>query len=405
MSEPRLKFKVLSGGAEPETTASRTRVGYVEGAIGGPERVASLAALFPNVEFAGVGAEWPDRPPAGLTALIVGAVAADADSVLKRLAARPQGLAVIIALRDADVATTRRLMRGGAADILPAPVSEAALALSLERHLAGAETAAPRAAAGRVIALLKAGGGVGATAIGTQVAAILASRAGTDGGVCFADLDLQFGQGALYLDLADAMTLTDILGGGGALEEAPLGTAIARHRSGARLLAAPRELAPLETVGPNDIDGLIKALRRDFALTLLDLPSSWTAWTNRALQLCDHIVLITNLSVPHIQLVKRQLKVMATQHLDGIPLTLVCNRLSADQQAILSLKTAEKALGRPFDLVIPEDRKLMNDASAQGCEVSAIRTGSKLEKAIRDLANAISPTASVGPERRARRWL
>jgi len=39
-----------------------TRVGYVEGAVGGPERVASLAALFPQLQFVSVGATWPTGP-------------------------------------------------------------------------------------------------------------------------------------------------------------------------------------------------------------------------------------------------------------------------------------------------------------------------------------------------------
>jgi len=404
MNAMNLRLDLSTHEDAPGAKTSQARVGYVEGVIGGPARVASLAALFPNVRFESVGAVWPDRAITGLAALIVGAGADEVEKALKALAAAPSGPPVIVALRDADVTTTRRLMHGGAADILPAPVSEAALALSLERLLASSQAQAASAPEGKVICLLKAGGGVGATALGTQLAVILARRGGA-GGVCFADLDLQFGQGALYFDLGDAMTLTDILGGGGPLEEAALTLALARHPGGARLLAAPRELAPLETLSPQDIDGLLTALRRDFAITLIDLPTVWTAWTNRALQLCDRIVLITNLSVPHINLVQRQLGVMAAQHLDGVPLTLVCNRVGADQRALVPLKVAEKALGRAFDVVIPEDRKLMNDAVAQGCELAAIRRGSKLEKAIDALAGVIDPVAATAPvATRGWRW-
>ena len=128
-------------------------------------------------------------------------------------------------------------------------MTEAALALSLERVLASVESQGPRAPSGRVVTLLKAGGGVGATAIGVQLASMIASHeSAVGGGVCFADLDVQFGMGALFLDLGEAMTLTDILEGGGPLEETPLGSALALHRSGARLLAAPRDLLPLEGV-------------------------------------------------------------------------------------------------------------------------------------------------------------
>jgi pilus assembly protein CpaE len=401
MNDLRPKFVLLPdsqtlGGAE-------TRVGYVEGAIGGPDRVASLKALFPGVDFVSVGSAWPERPVSGLAALIVSAEPNDVERVIARLAAQPEPLPVIVALRDADVAATRRLIRAGAADILAAPVNEAALALSLERLLARSPPTQSGGPASQVIAFLKAGGGTGATAIGTQLAVILAGRA-EDASVCFADLDLQFGLGALYFDLADAISLTDILGGGGSLQEAPLASAIARHISGARLLAAPRELTPIETLSRQDIDGLLSALKRDFAVTVMDLPSVWTAWTNQALQLSDRIVLVTELSVSHINLVKRQLKVLAAQNLAAIPLTLVCNKLSADQQAVVSLKTAEKAIGRPFDIVVPEDRRLMNEAIAQGRALSTIRAGSKLGKAIADLAASIVPAAAAQPERNRKLW-
>src|SRR5579863_4679702 len=113
-----------------------TRIGYVEGAIGGPERVASLAALFPQVQFVSVGSTWPPRGLPGLGAMIVSVSASDADEAQRRLSSRPGAPAIIVVLRDADVGVTRKLMQAGAADILVSPVQEAALALSIERVMA-----------------------------------------------------------------------------------------------------------------------------------------------------------------------------------------------------------------------------------------------------------------------------
>ena len=381
------------------TDEGKTRVGFVEGAVGGPEMVFSLATLFPKLQFINVGAVWPERPDPGLAALIVSAGARDVDAQLTRLRTHEDGPPVIVVLRDVDADARKQLAQSRAADLLTAPVSEAALALSLERLLAhAAAPAAARTADGKVVGLLKAGGGVGATVLGIQLAHILAARAD---GVCFADLDVQFGQAALKLDIEDAMTVTDILGGAGALGELALSSVLKGHRSGVKLLGAPRDLTPLEAIMPQDLDGLMKSLRREFAVTLVDLPGVWTAWTNHALHLCDQILMITNLSVPHVHLVKRQLNMLASQNLDLIPITLVCNRMNDDQRAVVSLKSAEKAFGRDFDVVIPDDRKLMNAAVAQGCALSTIRTGTKLEKAIEALADKIIPAPIVaGPQRR-----
>jgi pilus assembly protein CpaE len=286
-------------------------------------------------------------------------------------------------------------MHEGAADVLLDPVSEPALALSLERLLTR-DRAADGKGAGEIVAVLKAGGGVGATALAVQVAAMLAEEAGDVPRVCLADLDLQFGAAAFYLDLADAVTISDCLSAGVALGETPFSTQLAAHRSGVRVLAAPRELTPLEFITPPIVDALFEGLRRNFALSIIDLPSVWTAWTNRALQLADRIVLVTHLSVPHTQLVRRQMAVFNTQLLADKPLVLVCNAVDSDQRAAVSLKAAEKAIGRAFDVVIPADEKLMNAAINQGVPLAMVRRKTKLEKAIGTLAGKVSAQALAG---------
>ncbi len=296
--------------------------------------------------------------------------------------------------------TTRRLIRDGAVDVLTAPVSEPALAISLERLLASSIAASSSDKGGEVVAFLKAGGGVGSTALAVQLAAMLAPR--VTGRLCIADLDLQFGAVGLYLDMPDAVTITDLLTTGQSLFDSPFATALPAHRSHAQVLAAPRELAPLEALTATNVDSLVEGLRRDFALTLLELPSVWTAWTNEALKLADRIVLVTQLSVPHVNFLKRQLRVLAAQGLDTKPLILVCNSLSSDQQATLSLKAAERAIGRNFDAVLPEDRRTMTAAINQGVELSAVRRGTKLEKAIAELGAKVAAGAMASAEPRSR---
>ncbi len=376
------------------------RVGVVDGAIGGAERFASLAALFPHIAFESVGPVWPEKHDPRLDILIVAVSAlvnAEIEAAARRLKVSGK---VVVVLQDADVMTTRRLIRDGAVDVLTAPVSEPALAISLERLLASSIAASSSDKGGEVVAFLKAGGGVGSTALAVQLAAMLAPR--VTGRLCIADLDLQFGAVGLYLDMPDAVTITDLLTTGQSLFDSPFATALPAHRSHAQVLAAPRELAPLEALTATNVDSLVEGLRRDFALTLLELPSVWTAWTNEALKLADRIVLVTQLSVPHVNFLKRQLRVLAAQGLDTKPLILVCNSLSSDQQATLSLKAAERAIGRNFDAVLPEDRRTMTAAINQGVELSAVRRGTKLEKAIAELGAKVAAGAMASAEPRSR---
>ncbi|MBA4010519.1 MAG: hypothetical protein C0481_01510 [Phenylobacterium sp.] len=383
-----------SGGDRVEPAVRGRRVGVADGAIGGAERFASIAAQFPHVAFEPLPGDWP-QPPAGLDVLVVSLEGGSMEAVeagMRRLSATAPQTSVVVALHDADVTTTRRLVRAGAADVLTYPLSEPALALSLERLLAPrAPAAAQDRPKGEVVAFLKAGGGVGATSLAVQVAAAVAARGSVE--VCLADLDLQFGAAALYFDLPEAITLADCMSSGANLSETPFATALAGHSSGARVLAAPREMVALEMLTPEHVEALLDGLRRDFGLVLVDLPAAWTAWTNQVLHQADRIVLVTEMSVPHVQLVKRQLRVLTAQGLEGRPLTLVCNGLTSDQTGLVSVKAAERAIGREFDVIIPEDSKTMTAAINEGVELSAVRKGTKLEKAVGELAGKLAALA------------
>jgi pilus assembly protein CpaE len=113
------------------------------------------------------------------------------------------------------------------------------------------------------------------------------------------------------------------------------------------------------------------------------------------------IVLVTKLSVPHVHLVRRQLALLGLQKLDTIPLTLVCNAVNGDRQNMLSIKAAERAIGRPFDVVIPEDTRVMEPACNQGVDIASVRRGTKLEKAIAELATVMTADmATAAPKPR-----
>jgi pilus assembly protein CpaE len=378
-------------------TGDARRIGIVEDVIGGADHAASLAASFPEFAFQTLGAVWPEQVPAGVDVMIVpldGATANELERGILRLRRTPPSTRVIVVLRNADLITTRRLIREGAADVLPAPASEPALALSLERLFhRQAFSSEGGSDAGQVVGLLKAGGGAGASSLGVQAAIMLARQERGSRPVCFADLDLQFGSASVYLDLPDAFSVTDCLAAGADLEKSPFAGALTKHSSGLRLLAAPQAMVSLEILTAEVVTRLIRTLKRDFALTIVDLPSVWTEWTNRTLQLCDRTVVVTRLSVQHVNLVRRQLGVLARQGLDIQRPILVCNAVTSEQQSALSVKAAETAIGRAFNAVIPADERIMTAATNQGLEISAVRRGTKLEKAIGDLARVIAADA------------
>jgi pilus assembly protein CpaE len=380
--------------------AALRRVGVVDAALG-EAQTGALAALFPDVRFETLGAGWPERA-AGRTdvllASIDAAVPADVADCVRRLRAAPAELRVVVLLRRADIAIIRLLLREGAADVLAAPAGEAALAIALDKLLSPRGAAGPRQG-GAIAAVIKAGGGVGATALCAQAGIIAADRGAS---VCLADLDLQFGAASLYLDMPDAPTVSDCLAAGTDLNEISLTGLLKKHHSGLSLLAAPRQVTPLEALGPVQTAALLNALRLSFDTSIVDLPSVWTTWTNRVLQLSDQIVLVTHHTLPHLHMLRRQIETLTAQGLDDHPLTLVCNGLTREQSAALPLKAAQRALGRSYDVIVPEDRALMYAAVNQGVRLSAIQRRTRLERAVGELARVFAPHA-VAHDAKARR--
>src|SRR4051812_17009993 len=207
------------------------KLGIVSGALT-EAQASGMAALFPRIRFEFLGEGLRDIP-ADLDILFARVDAAEAekfDQAVRQCRQYPTALHTVFVLGHADVSNTRALLQSGAVDVLPAPVGEAALALCLERLVTRARPArgGPRST-GQLVAVLKAGGGVGATSLAVQAGFMAAARAGGAGGVCFADLDLQFGSAALYLDMAEALTVSDCLAVGEFLGDTQFATALAAH--------------------------------------------------------------------------------------------------------------------------------------------------------------------------------
>lgn len=370
----------------------RTPVGLSSGLGLRAEQLASLAALFPQARIEVVEPAHALQAP-DLAVAVVAVPVADAARLAGLLKARACGPKLVVALEEADLSATRALMAAGAADVLHPPLTETALTLSLDRVFGSLAPRGPRSAeAGQIVALLKAGGGVGATSLGVQAAAMLAQRGER---VCVADLDIQFGAAALFLDVPDALTVSDCLAAGEFLAETAFAERLGTHRSGARLLAAPVDVAPLEALDVTQVEALVRALRQEMALTIVDLPSDWTAWTNHLLHQADRIVLVTRLTVAHLQAAKRQLRMLSNQALDGAPLTLVCNAVTSEQQQALGIKAAERALGRSFDIIIPSEERLMLDLGNQGLQLEPRGRSAKLYKCVAALADTLSVPATA----------
>ena len=160
-----------------------------------------------------------------------------------------------------------RLLREGANDVLPHMLSE----LDLSRCIAHASNASvlepdPTERETRTIVFLHAAGGAGATTLAVNSAIELKKRVGETGEVCILDLDFQFGDTDLHLDLPARSSLTDLVNSPERLDQRMLEDLMVQGPLGIRTLTAPDMPVPLEILSADTIDRVMSVARRHLSL-------------------------------------------------------------------------------------------------------------------------------------------
>ncbi len=303
---------------------------------------------------------------------------------------------VVVTASDASLQDVRRLMRVGVVDVVPQPTSRSDIATALE-YAARARSSDGGEERGKAISIIKARGGVGATTIAVHLGHSLAERVkGTTSEVCLLDFDLQHGTAALNLDMNDDVGLVDLLETPDRLDGSLLRGAMGHHESDLHILAAPRDLLPLEAVKSEFVDNCLQVATEEFRYVVIDLPSAWTDWSHRTLQASDMIILVMQLTVASVRDARRQLDFLTTHGLGEIPVKILVNRFEKGWGKSVQLNEAQKALGRAADFFIVNDYQTVSEAANQGVPLARIAKRTKVEKSIQQAVDQLVKELSGG---------
>ena len=257
------------------------------------------------------------------------------------------------------------------------------LAANVERIASqGARRTARRQERRAAIAIVGSKGGVGATFVGCELASSLQQLGDR---VVVIDLNLRLGDAALYFDLKPPYTLADVAKKGDALDKTFLETAIATHLCGVRVLAGPSEVQDVGMIGAGHIERAFQLLREDFEWIVLDLPRAWDDVCLRALNLVDHIILVTNTDVPSLRHTKLQLELLERFGAPDDQVRVVVNRFG--RTSTLTEKEISEFLEREPDLLIPADDNVVSKCVNEGKLLRDVGRGGKVEESIRRLAD------------------
>lgn len=346
--------------------------------------------------------DWID--PDQLSKALAAVIQVDSDNAasVKRFQKLAQAVStpLIAGVYDPPLSLVRSLLRAGARDVIALPISmdemEASLALLREdldkrQGLAAADT-------GKLVTVIKSVGGVGATAVLSQMALRFVRNEGHYGReACLIDLDLQFGDVAFQLGLRPKFSLLDLLEAGQRLDGELLRATCTDHPSGLKVIAAPGDMMPIEGVPTDHLLRIIELARQEFDTIFVDLSTNWTNWSLSVVAQSDLVLLITELTVAGINRAKRQLTLLDSQELSDLDVRVIVNRFEKSLARTVRAADVREALGCDVAYSIANDFSLMRSAIDRGVPIDELRRKSAVGKDLDALEAGIA--AALGLER------
>ncbi|TMC78688.1 MAG: response regulator [Chloroflexi bacterium] len=282
----------------------------------------------------------------------------------------------------------------GADEYIPKPVEMAVLAAKVEVLIRRFRTTKGEAVAkrgGNVILFIHGKGGVGCTTLAVNAAVALAAT--TIYRVTLLDLNLEFGNAPMLMNLNSARTLANLAEDAHEqLDEATFGSYLEQDRSGVRVLAGCDVPERAELVTVPAVQQAIDHLQKQSDYVVVDAPASFSQQVLAALDVADGVVIVTAAHLPSLKATKQALEVLEKLSYPQERTVLVVNRTSS---AGVEMDHVARFFNRKPDVVVPYT-EACDDAADRGRPLAVLHPDSAASKVIRDLAARIAVAAPAG---------
>jgi pilus assembly protein CpaE len=282
----------------------------------------------------------------------------------------------------------------GADEYIPKPVEMAVLAAKVEvliRRFAATRGEAVARRGGNVVLFIHGKGGVGCTTLAVNAAVALAAT--TIYRVTLLDLNLEFGNAPMLMNLTASRTLADLAENAHeALDEATFATYLEQDRSGVRVLAGCDVPERAELVTVPAVQQAIDHLQKQSDYVVIDAPASFSQQVLAALDVADAAVIVTAAHLPALKASKQALEVLGKLSYPVERTVLVVNRTSA---AGVEMDHVARFFNRRPDIVVPYT-EACDDAADRGRPLTVLHPDAAASKVIRDLAARIAVAAPAG---------
>jgi pilus assembly protein CpaE len=313
----------------------------------------------------------------------------------------------------------RRAMQAGAREFLIKPFSHDELVAAIRRvyaleqkkgtFLTRAAEVAPVVASGRsgpgeVFVVFSAKGGVGKSIIAANLAVSLARE--TDARVALVDLDLQFGDIGVMLNLNHSRSITDVVDAQEHLEPEVLEDILATGPAGVRVLLAPIKPELADLVTPDHVRTVFTEVRKLYDFVVVDASSHLGEALLQVMEIASRILVVTGLTIPSVKNARLTLGVLESLNIDPERVLLVVNRI--DSYSDFNKEATEQYLRVPVTVQIPHDPRAVADSWNQGKPFVETQPEAEISRAIRELVFRLVPqeqATTAGGDKKRRRGL
>jgi pilus assembly protein CpaE len=276
-------------------------------------------------------------------------------------------LGIFAAAGGSDPEQIMAAMRSGCSEYLVKPFQPERISHALAHVAARPQGKSGDLVKGRIVTVMGAKGGTGATSLALHLALNLVQRHGQK--CLLVDEHLAFGDASLYLGLGrHQYSFYELVHNTDRLDADLLRGFLLRHPSGLDVLDSPEAIDGFPQPSPEAIEHTLSFLGENYQFVIIDCPPGLTEESCAAIRQSDRLAIVITPELPAIRNAIRSIEYLTSMHYSADSIDIVLNRHS--KKSALSDHEVEAALHRPIAVKIPNN---------YGEIVNAINAGTPIE--------------------------
>ena len=303
------------------------------------------------------------------------------------------GTRVVVVGRHNDVVLYRELIRRGVSDYLISPVGT----LDVVRSICGLFSAPDAKPVGRIVAVIGAKGGVGASTIAHNIGWAIARDLKLD--TVVGDLDLGFGTAGLDYNQDPPRGIADAAFSPDRIDTAFVDRLLSKCTDHLSLLAAPATLDRVYDFSTEAFDSICDALRATVPCTVLDLPHQWTGWTRRTLIAADDILIVAGPDLANLRNAKNLLDLLRAARPNDHRPSYCLNQVGIPKRPEIKPADFAKALDDEPVAVIPFEPHVFGTATNNGQMIAELSSSHRAAETFRALGQLLTGRAETKKSR------